>query len=56
MNVLITLSKGEKNQRTKKEIKKQTFKKITDLKDEGFSCVENNGNLTYHLAADKSKP
>ena len=43
MNVLITLSRGG-NQRTKKEIKEHIFK-ITDLNDEGFSCVEKNGNL-----------
>jgi hypothetical protein len=46
MNVLITFSRGGGgNQRTKKEIKEHAFK-ITDLKDEGFSCVENNDNLT----------
>jgi hypothetical protein len=41
MNVLFTLSKWEKNQRTSI----LTFK-ITDLKDERFSCIENNGTLT----------
>jgi hypothetical protein len=36
---------GGGDQRTKKEVKEHTFK-ITDLKDEGFSCVKNNGNQT----------